>query len=127
MAAQTSRRRRTRVEPFGTHGWDPALPSMHAVFAVAGPGVRAGVTVGPVENLDVYPFLAELLGLEPAKGIDGRPGVIFSLVMDGAALRSRPPQIKAASSRSSRAARVDRCRSRSSVRSGSRAPTRVRP
>jgi predicted AlkP superfamily pyrophosphatase or phosphodiesterase len=76
------RKRRTRLEPFGTHGWDPALPAMRAVFAVAGPGIRVGATVPEVDNIDVYPFLTELLGLRPARGIDGRPGRISKLVMD---------------------------------------------
>jgi predicted AlkP superfamily pyrophosphatase or phosphodiesterase len=73
--------RRTRKEPFGMHGWDPSLPSMHAIFAVAGPGVRSGVTVPPVENVDVYPFLTEVLDLTPARPLDGRPGRISGLVM----------------------------------------------
>jgi hypothetical protein len=63
------------------HGWDPSLPSMHAIFAVAGPGVRSGVTVPPVENVDVYPFLTEVLDLTPARPLDGRPGRISGLVM----------------------------------------------
>src|SRR5687768_5350151 len=29
-------------ERWGMHGWDPALPSMHALFAIAGPGIQAG-------------------------------------------------------------------------------------
>jgi hypothetical protein len=54
---------------------------MHAVFAVAGPGVREGVTVPAVDNVDVYPFLTELLGLKPAAPIDGRAKRIWRLVM----------------------------------------------
>jgi predicted AlkP superfamily pyrophosphatase or phosphodiesterase len=75
------RARRTRDEPFGMHGWDSALPSMRAIFVVAGPGVRPGITVPEVENVDVYPFLAEILGLTPARPIDGRSGYIHGLVM----------------------------------------------
>jgi predicted AlkP superfamily pyrophosphatase or phosphodiesterase len=84
------RSRRTRPEPFGMHGWDPALPSMQAMFAVSGPGVRAGITVPAVENVDVYPFLTEVLGLTPASGLDGRSGYIRSLVMEPA-VGSKPP------------------------------------
>jgi predicted AlkP superfamily pyrophosphatase or phosphodiesterase len=61
---------------WGMHGWDPALRSMHAIFVVSGPAIPAAVTIPHVENVDVYPFLIELLGLEPAAGIDGRPGII---------------------------------------------------
>ncbi len=82
------RARRTRPEPFGMHGWDPALSSMQAMFAVMGPGVRAGITVPAVENVDVYPFLTEVLGLTPATQLDGRPGHIRDLVMQPSSARS---------------------------------------
>ena len=84
------RARRTRPEPFGMHGWDPALSSMQAMFAVMGPGVRAGITVPAVENVDVYPFLTEVLGLTPATQLDGRPGHIRDLVMQPSSARSSP-------------------------------------
>jgi predicted AlkP superfamily pyrophosphatase or phosphodiesterase len=74
------------VRPFrgrrGMHGWDPALPSMHALFVAAGPGIRAGATIPQVENVDVYPFMTELLRLRPAAEIDGRPGRIRRMVME---------------------------------------------
>ena len=66
---------------WGMHGWDPVLPSMHALFVVAGPGVRDGETIDEVQNIDVYHLLAELLGLRPAAGIDGQPGRIRGMVM----------------------------------------------
>ena len=61
--------------PFGMHGWDPALPSMQALFLVTGPDITPGLVLPRVDNVDVYPLLAELLGLTPAPGIDGRRGV----------------------------------------------------
>lgn len=72
----TSDRRASRGDPWGAHGWDPALPSMRALFVAAGPGIRAGATIGDVQNVDVYPLMAELLGLRPAAGIDGARGRI---------------------------------------------------
>ena len=65
---------------WGEHGWDPDLPSMKAIFLLAGPGIRAGVTIPEVENIDVYPLMTELLGLRPAAGLDGQPGKIRSLL-----------------------------------------------
>lgn len=65
-----------RFERWGAHGWDPGMPSMRAVFLAMGPGIRAGVTVDPVDNVDVYPLMTELLGLRRAAGIDGRAGRI---------------------------------------------------
>jgi predicted AlkP superfamily pyrophosphatase or phosphodiesterase len=63
-----------------THGWDPTNPTMHALFAASGPGIPAGKTIPTFENIDVYPWLVELLGLKPAKGIDGKPGRLANLI-----------------------------------------------
>jgi predicted AlkP superfamily pyrophosphatase or phosphodiesterase len=67
-------------ERWGMHGWDPALHSMHALFAVAGPGIQGGVTIPVVDNIDVYPLMTELLGLRAATDIDGRPGRIGGML-----------------------------------------------
>ena len=49
----------------GSHGYDPALPSMRAVFVARGPSFREGVVLPPIDNVDVYPLLMRLLGLPP--------------------------------------------------------------
>jgi predicted AlkP superfamily pyrophosphatase or phosphodiesterase len=67
-------------EGTATHGWDPALPSMHAIFVASGPGIPAGKTIPSFANVEVYPWLAELLGLRPARGTDGRPGRLAALI-----------------------------------------------
>jgi predicted AlkP superfamily pyrophosphatase or phosphodiesterase len=49
----------------GAHGFDPAqVPDMKASFFAAGPDIRAGATVAPFENADIYPLVAKLLGLD---------------------------------------------------------------
>lgn len=65
---------------WGEHGWDPSLPSMHAIFMISGPGIRKGHTIPAIDNLDVYPLMAEVLGLRAAGGIDGHPGRLRELV-----------------------------------------------
>lgn len=50
----------------GSHGFDPALPSMRALFVAHGPGWRNGVRIGSIDNVDVYPALARLIGVAPA-------------------------------------------------------------
>jgi predicted AlkP superfamily pyrophosphatase or phosphodiesterase len=50
----------------GAHGYDPALPSMGALFIGHGPKFRQGATVPPLENLHVYELMCHILGLEPA-------------------------------------------------------------
>jgi predicted AlkP superfamily pyrophosphatase or phosphodiesterase len=67
---------------WGEHGWPPDVASMRALFIIAGPGIRRGVTIPEVENVDVYPLMTELLALQPATGIDGRPGRISALVRE---------------------------------------------
>lgn len=50
----------------GSHGYDPALPSMRALFVANGPSFRHGVVIAPFDNIDVYPLLAHLLDIAPA-------------------------------------------------------------
>ncbi len=69
-----------RDDDGATHGWDPTFPSMHAIFVTSGPGVPAGKVIPSFENVDVYPYIAELLGLTPAPGIDGRRGRLKALI-----------------------------------------------
>jgi predicted AlkP superfamily pyrophosphatase or phosphodiesterase len=54
----------------GSHGYDPALPSMRAVFIARGPAFRAGVQLPMFDNVDVYPLLARLVAV-PAEPNDG--------------------------------------------------------
>jgi predicted AlkP superfamily pyrophosphatase or phosphodiesterase len=54
----------------GSHGYDPALPSMHAVFFARGPAFRTGAVLPAIEAVDVYPLLMRLLGLA-AQAHDG--------------------------------------------------------
>lgn len=56
--------------PHGMHGFDPRDPSMAALFVARGPAFREGVSVEPFENVDIYPLVAHILGLEPAD-VDG--------------------------------------------------------
>ncbi|KAB7780839.1 ectonucleotide pyrophosphatase/phosphodiesterase [Xanthomonas sacchari] len=60
----------------GSHGYDPALPSMRAVFVARGPAFRQGVTLAPIDNVDVYPLLTRLLGI-PAAPNDGDPRALL--------------------------------------------------
>ncbi|MDO8377670.1 ectonucleotide pyrophosphatase/phosphodiesterase [Phenylobacterium sp.] len=55
----------------GAHGYDPQEPEMAAVFVAQGPHIRRGVRLPTVDNVDVYPFVARLLGVRP-EASDGR-------------------------------------------------------
>jgi hypothetical protein len=80
QTSRTSREVSERSEYWGQHGWDNSYPSMRAAFLMMGPDVRPGVIVDEVRNVDVYPLLAEILGIQPAADLDGRGGVIGALV-----------------------------------------------
>lgn len=64
----------------GSHGWDPTFPSMHAIFVASGPGIPAGTVIPSFENVEIYPWLTEILGLRAATGIDGRRGFLADLI-----------------------------------------------
>jgi predicted AlkP superfamily pyrophosphatase or phosphodiesterase len=49
-----------------THGWDPEVRDMGALFLARGPRVRRSAVVRPFQSVHVYALLAELLGLAPA-------------------------------------------------------------
>jgi predicted AlkP superfamily pyrophosphatase or phosphodiesterase len=59
---------------WGEHGYDPKYRSMQGLFVAAGPLVARGVVAPSFENVHVYDFLCELLGLTPAPN-DGDPTI----------------------------------------------------
>jgi predicted AlkP superfamily pyrophosphatase or phosphodiesterase len=50
----------------GAHGYDPRYRDMHGLFVAAGPRVRRGHLAPSIQNVHVYQFMCELLGLRPA-------------------------------------------------------------
>jgi alkaline phosphatase D len=67
----------------GMHGFDARkMPQMKASFFAAGPDILAGRTVAPFENVNLYPWLAHLLGLTPPK-TDGSLNVLSGTLRDG--------------------------------------------
>lgn len=71
------------ASPAGMHGYDPrAMPQMKASFYAAGPDILPGHTVRPFENVNLYPWLAHLLGLTPPKS-DGSLNVLAGTLRDG--------------------------------------------
>jgi len=54
----------------GAHGYDPANSDMHAIFYAQGPAFKADYTHPSFENINIYPLICNILGLEPAS-VDG--------------------------------------------------------
>lgn len=67
----------------GSHGFDPALPSMRALFIARGPAFRRGAVLPAFDNVDVYPLLARLVGITPAEN-DGDADAMAALRPDAA-------------------------------------------
>jgi predicted AlkP superfamily pyrophosphatase or phosphodiesterase len=54
--------------PVGMHGYDPThMPEMKALFVAAGPDIRSGIELKPFENVNIYPLIAKILGLDITK------------------------------------------------------------
>jgi alkaline phosphatase D len=71
--------------PAGAHGYDPhKVPEMKASFFAAGPDIVKGKTIAPFENVNLYPWIAHLLGLTPAKN-DGSLNILAGTLRDGGA------------------------------------------
>jgi predicted AlkP superfamily pyrophosphatase or phosphodiesterase len=69
-----------RPPSIGNHGFDPhMMPEMKAVFYADGPDIRAGVELKPFENINVFPLIVKLLGLD-SPPVDGSPRVLSGIV-----------------------------------------------
>ena len=64
----------------GKHGFDPALPDMHATFYAWGPQFKNNKKIDGFENVDIYPLVAKLLGLTYTEKIDGRLKVLKNVL-----------------------------------------------
>ncbi|HEY1768185.1 MAG TPA: ectonucleotide pyrophosphatase/phosphodiesterase [Terracidiphilus sp.] len=74
-----------RAAPAGMHGFDPhKMPEMKASFFAAGPDIVEGKTVAPFENVNLYPWLAHMLGLTAPKN-DGSLNILSGTLRDGGA------------------------------------------
>ncbi len=61
----------------GQHGFDPAkVKDMYASFYAWGPAFKSGMKIPAFENVNVYPLIAEILGLNYTEKIDGKKEVL---------------------------------------------------
>lgn len=66
----------------GGHGYDPrTMPEMKATFFAAGPDILPGKTVQPFENVNLYPWMAHMLGLNAPK-TDGSLNILAGTLRD---------------------------------------------
>src|SRR5579871_3722751 len=62
------------------HGFDPAIPEMHASFYAWGPAFQKNKTIDGFENINVYPMIAKILGLQIDQKIDAKLKVLKSIL-----------------------------------------------
>ena len=71
----------TRKTSPGKHGFDNHLVEMRASFMAWGPAFKNGMTIDGFENVNVYPLVAEILGLKyDPKKIDGKLEVLSPIL-----------------------------------------------
>lgn len=63
----------------GDHGYNNSLPDMHPFFMAMGPAFRVNHTVETFKNVDVYPLICKILGIEPAPN-NGSMDIVQSLL-----------------------------------------------
>jgi predicted AlkP superfamily pyrophosphatase or phosphodiesterase len=62
----------------GSHGFDPLqFPEMRAIFYAEGPDIGSGVHLQPFEDINVYPFITDILDLAHPP-VDGSASVLAS-------------------------------------------------
>ena len=72
----------TRPGNIGSHGFDPhTMPEMKAIFYAEGPDIRAHVPLKSFDNVDVYPLIAKILGLQIGP-VDGTLAPVRSALKD---------------------------------------------
>ena len=72
----------------GMHGYDPyKMKEMYASFYAEGPDFKSGATVAPFENINLYPLIADILGLKIG-AVDGRLEVLKGIMQAPKAARA---------------------------------------
>ena len=64
----------------GDHGWAREFRDMHGIFMASGPRLPKGLQIPPIEVIDVYPLLMEILELPITTEIDGDPNLLPGLL-----------------------------------------------
>ncbi|WP_379084921.1 ectonucleotide pyrophosphatase/phosphodiesterase [Pedobacter sp. UC225_65] len=65
----------------GYHGFEPLkVKDMHATFMAWGPAFKKNVKIPSFENVNVYPMIAQILGLKITEEIDGKKEVLQNIL-----------------------------------------------
>ncbi len=65
----------------GSHGFPPRrVPEMAGIFYAVGPNIKTGMAIPPVEGIEIYPLVANILSLSIEAPIDAR-GTLASQII----------------------------------------------
>jgi len=70
----------------GAHGYVSLDPDLQSLFIASGRGIKSGVTLDTVSNLDIAPTAAMLLGLQ-MKDVEGN--ILTAILANGAGASRR--------------------------------------
>jgi alkaline phosphatase D len=74
----------------GMHGYEVArVPEMKGIFYAQGPAFQQGLVIEEFQNINIYPLVANILGLNPPK-IDGNLAVLAPILKSHPKRRMRP-------------------------------------
>jgi predicted AlkP superfamily pyrophosphatase or phosphodiesterase len=62
----------------GNHGYWPSIPAMHTGFIAAGFGVKPGIVIPTMRQIDIAPTIAAMMGLD----LKGAEGIPLSTILD---------------------------------------------
>jgi predicted AlkP superfamily pyrophosphatase or phosphodiesterase len=65
----------------GNHGWNPYQKDMQAIFYAEGPAFKAGYKSPTFENVNIYPLICHILGIQPAPA-DGKLENVKGMLKD---------------------------------------------
>ncbi|WP_262483572.1 alkaline phosphatase family protein [Chryseobacterium sp. P1-3] len=67
----------------GKHGYNPrVVPEMKATFYAWGPEFKNNQVISEFENVNVYPLVAEILGLKIEQPVDGKLKVLKGILKE---------------------------------------------
>lgn len=59
------------IKTIGVHGFESTNKDMHGIFYANGPAFKTGYTRSSFQNIDIYPIICDILGLDIPDNIDG--------------------------------------------------------
>ncbi|CAI5455211.1 unnamed protein product [Caenorhabditis angaria] len=71
------------VEQKQASGWDPSVEDMKAIFVARGPAFRQNERFGPIETVDVYQMILNILSLEASHPHNGTWANIENMLTEG--------------------------------------------